>query len=209
VEQQPDPDYYSNRLLKSNFKALIPVKDSLISEKASKEEKRKKRSSKSTGKKTRKEKAEYQLQKNLRKGHDPSRSGFQSSLPALTKVDPKLYAKSNAPDLKKPSKVHPVDFDVNPNKETAALDPVNPLTADGEDPALNRPQSPRSGGLVVSRHNKVHPLNAEGSLDVRAELADQEQLVPGDLIELANADLSNAKPKFAFDFKDKPGTSKV
>lgn len=246
VEQQHNPDYYSNRLLKSNFKPLIPVKDSLVSEKVSKEEKRKKQSSKSTGKKTRKEKAEYQLQKNLRKGqgpsigHGPSRPVFQSSLlPAIATPDQKLSARSHAPDKKKPSKVHPVDFDVNPNKETA-VKPEKPFNADRngsnkEDwdsaksvPALvedltspinpmNKPQSPRPGGLVVSRHNKVHPLNTEGSSDVQTAFADESMSfyeqqwrdTPVDLIELESADQANTDPKYAFDLEDKPGSSKV
>lgn len=219
VEQEQNVNKYH---LKSNFNPLIPVQGSFIGKQASqnREDKPKKQPS-TAAKKTKKEKARHQLQQKLDKKMGPAKPVFQSPvLPAVNKPDPVKPPRSNTPDIKKPSKVHPIDYDVNPSNKkwadsvpgildeaTSVITPTDPL---------KKPLSPRSEGLVVSRHNKVHPQKSSMSPDVQlvftgASTSDYEmqQENKEELVELNGSDNKTPSPKHRIGLDDQPGTSTV
>ena len=129
-------------------------------------------------KKTRKEKASQHLQKNLNRSRGPPKSVFQTSvLPAIGKTGSVTTSNSNGPELIKPCKVHPIDFDPKESKRSDSKysevfnKPNNQMTsvefvpgpAEHATPVIDstgppmRLHGPRSEGLISPRHNKVHP----------------------------------------------------
>ena len=130
--------------------------------------------------------------KNGKDGHQLQKSSaFQTSrLPAIGKSD------INAPNLIKPSKVHPIDFDGQQCKtiEGKSSEDYVPLSA-GDVASIvttsipmRRLASPLSEGLVVSRNNKVHPQKSEKSSTSQTALTDEEQSENQDLVELQCSD---------------------
>lgn len=220
VEQEQNVNKYH---LKSNFNPLIPVQGSFIGKQASQNREDKPKNSKQppTAKKTKKEKARHQLQQKLDKKMGPAKPVFQSPvLPAVNKPDLMKPSRANTPEIKKPSKVHPIDYDVNPSNKkwadsvpgildeaTSVITPTDPL---------KKPLSPRSEGLVVSRHNKVHPQKSSMSPDVQlvftgASTSDYEmqQENKEELVELNGSDNKTPSPKHLIGLDDQPGTSTV
>ena len=180
MEQKYDlGNYRSNKHIKSNFKPLIPVEGAtILGKQAVREEDHKMEKQPTKAKKTRKEKASQHLQKNLNRSRGPSKSVFQTSvLPAIGKTGSVTTSNSNGPDLIKPCKVHPIDFDPKESKRSDSKysevfnKPNNQMTsvefvpgpAEHATPVIDstgppmRLHGPRSEGLISSRHNKVHP----------------------------------------------------
>ena len=151
--------------------------------------------------------------KNGKDGHQLQKSSaFQTSrLPAIGKSD------INAPNLIKPSKVHPIDFDGQQRKtiEGKSLDDSVPQSA-GDVASIvttsipvRRLASPLSEGLVVSRNNKVHPQKSEKSFTSKTALTDQEQCENQDLVELQCSDLTTQESKSQSYKDDEPWVSSV
>lgn len=197
------------------------MQGSFIGKQASQNREDKPKKQPSTAKKTKKDKARHQLQQKLDKKMGPAKPVFQSPvLPAVNKPDLMKPSRANTPEIKKPSKVHPIDYDVNPSNKkwadsvpgildeaTSVITPTDPL---------KKPLSPRSEGLVVSRHNKVHPQKPSMSPDVQlvftgASTSDYEmqQENKEELIELNGSDNKTPSPKHLIGLDDQPGTSTV
>ncbi|XP_062569831.1 uncharacterized protein LOC134231891 [Saccostrea cucullata] len=150
----------------------------------------------------------------------PTKPAFPTQvLPEIRRADQTRIPGSNDPNLMKSSKVHPVDYDLKPNKTTVKQDQdsvdsaptllhdLTPSVITPTDP-LKETQSPRFEGLVVTRHNKVHPLNTKGS-DLQTTFTDESMSVSErekrDLIELE----ASSNKKCAIELEDKSGTSSV
>lgn len=217
VDQEQNVNKYH---LKSNFNPLIPVQGSFIGKQAIQNREDKPKKQPSTAKKTKKEKARHQLQQKLDKKMGPAKPVFQSPvLPAVNKPDPMKPPRANTPDIKKPSKVHPIDYDVKPsNKKWADSVPElldNAASVITPTDPLKKPLSPRSEGSLVSRHNKVHPQKSSMSPGVQLVFTGEstsdyevQHENKGDLIELKGSD-KTPSPKHQIGLDDQPGTSTV
>lgn len=150
----------------------------------------------------------------------PTKPVFQSPvLPAVNKPDPMKTPRANTPDIKKPSKVHPIDYDVKPtNKKWAdsvpgILDEATSVITPTD--SLKEPPSPRSEGSLVSCHNKVNPQKSSMSPGVQLVFTGEstsdyevQHENKGDLIELKGYD-KTPSPKHQIGLDDQPGTSTV
>ena len=137
---------------------------------------------------------------------------FQTSrLPAIGKSD------INAPNLIKPSKVHPIEFDGQQRFTIEGKSSEDSVSQSAGDVAsivttstpVKRMASPLPEGLVVSRNNKVHPQKSEKSFTSPTALTDEQQCGNPDLVELQRSDWTTQESKSQFYKDDEPWVSSV